>query len=317
MDGQRLDEIAKRFAAAGSRRGMLRLLLVGGAGGVLALRGARGIALAQRCRVDDLSGFEVCRSDDNRTVTYRSGSSWIRFHAFHNRGPFWDEESGGDIRTNGPDYEAARIDVRYFVGDGQICSAENHWDDERNDDQMSSYGDAGLFGTKAIRVVVLCRAQWNGRRISGTVWAGDECFDVGSDPLPVGYPDDWPPLEFVPPPEIIIEPRGLTLYSRPERPTARARVRIRNTYEVDKEVTVGPIEITDPGGSPETGPIGTFENTEGTFTLPPGGEQLIEVTFIGTGFVGSAFARMPVSRDGGTTFVFVEGTNLQVAVDEG
>jgi hypothetical protein len=60
---------------------------------------------------------------------------------------------------------------------------------------MDEYEEGAGLGEAYIQVVSLCRVQWHGRRVSGVVSAGEDCWDVGTvQPWPDGYPADWPPL---------------------------------------------------------------------------------------------------------------------------
>lgn len=192
MNGERFDTIVTRLAARGTRRGMLRLL--GGiAGGVLTPR--RPVLAQMTCSDDLASGFEVCRSEDNSTVVYRSGSDTLRCHVFRRTSWWGNVEYGGEITTDGEDFIAAQVDVRYF-GEAvqQTCSALSSWDADTYDDYLDSYKESYFWGDAPSYLKVLCRAQWHKKRIKATVWRGTECYDVGAEPLPEDYPDDWPPL---------------------------------------------------------------------------------------------------------------------------
>jgi hypothetical protein len=258
-------------------------------------------------------------SDDGSTVEYRSGDSWITFQSYVSR--FSQNRSGARIDAHGVKFEAARIDCRYFnfVHVGPICEVTSGWDDDRDDWEVVEHHTAGWFNEGMERVMCLCRAQWNGKRIRGTVISGIEC-DGSFEPLPEGYPDDWPPIQPTPPGEVTAEPSSLTLTARPDQPTASRNIRIRNSHAVAKEISVGPVRVTDDGSLPGSGPLGTFDNTNETltFTLPSGGERLYEVSFTGEVFNGpgifqTARALVPISVDGGSFSVRLQGKIAQVA----
>jgi hypothetical protein len=278
-------------------------------------RGEReGAVFALTCMQDFPSGFERCESDDGSKIVFRSGPSSITFRAFKSSFlGYW--KMGAEITTDGPDFEAAQIDSRYYFPTvGQVCTAISDSDSDTNDNHVDEY-ESGLFSEQPVRVVSLCRVQWNGRRIAGIVSKGQECFAIGVEPFPSGFPEDWPPLDQPDPVgAITINPRTLSLISRPERPTGTKSLRITNTHAVPKVVTVGEAEVGDQGGG---GPIvsvnGTFSNPSGDFTIPGnGGSVQIAVSFTGQSGFGSIEARIPISWDGQLVNVSVTGTILQV-----
>lgn len=261
------------------------------------------------CEFDPASGFEVCRSEDGSRIEYRSGDDKIVFKTFFSN-YFLGWEMGVRIDTDGPDFQAARIDSRYYyTAFAQTCAPDSDSDEDFNDDDLKESSSGTFLSEKPIRLQALCRAQWKGRRIAGIVTRGSPCFDVAPDPLPEGFPEDWPPLPV--PGQILIDPGSLLLFSRPERPTATARITIRNTHDDTREVTVGAIEK-----KPQQGPVasaqGTFGNTTGQFSMPPGSAIQIAVSYTGQSGFGTVEAELPVSFDGGTRRVPVTGRNLEV-----
>lgn len=278
-------------------------------------RGERStMAFALTC-FDDPSGFERCESDDGKQLIFHSGPSSISFKAFRSSSwGYW--KAGAEISTHGPAFEAARIDSRYFFPVyGQVCGTIADSDSDTNDDFMDEY-EWGLFDESPMRVVSLCRAQWNGRRITGLVSAGKECFAINVQPFPDGYPADWPPLgPSGPIGSVSVIPRSLSFGSRPERPTVTKSILISNSHIESKVVTVGSVEASELPGDASNNfapPSGTFSNTSGEFTVPPNGSVQITVSFTGISGIGSIEGRLPISWDGQLVNVSLTGTLLQV-----
>lgn len=275
-------------------------------------RGDRNIEVfALNCTDDFPSGFERCESDDGKKIIFRSGPSSITFRAFRSSNwGYW--KAGAEITTQGPDFEAAQIDSRYFFpAHGQVCATISDSDSDTNDDFLDEY-EWGLFSESPKRVVSLCRVQWNGRRIAGIVSVGTECFASDVEPFPDGYPEDWPPLGPTDPiGSVSVSPRALSFGSRPERPTVTKSVLISNSHAVPKVVTVDNVEVSDPsiGTVPA---FGTFANTIGEFTVPPNGSVQIAISFTGISGFGSIEGRLPISWDGQLVNVSLTGMLLQV-----
>jgi hypothetical protein len=261
------------------------------------------------CEFDPASGFQICRSEDGSRIEYRSGDDKIVFKTFFsNYLVGW--KMGVRIDTDGPDFQAARIDSRYYyTALAQTCAPDSDSDEDFNDDDLEESSSGTFLSEKPIRLQALCRAQWKGRRIAGIVTRGAPCLDVAPNPLPEGFPDNWPPLPV--PGEILIDPASLLLLSRPERPTATARITIRNTHDDAREVTVGVI-----AKKPQQGPVasaqGTFGNTTGQFSMLPGSAIQIAVSYTGQSGFGTVEGELPVSFDGGTRRVPVTGRTLEV-----
>lgn len=273
-----------------------------------------GTVFALTCSTDFPSGFERCESDDGAKIVFRSGSSSITFQTFRSSFlGYW--KLGSKITTEGPDFERAQIDSRYYLpAVGQVCSTISDFDADQNDDHVDEY-ESGLFAEEPKRVVSLCRAQWNGRRIAGIVSKGTECFAVGVEPFPSGFPEDWPaPEQPDPMGAITITPRMLSLTSRPERPTGSGSLRITNTHGVAKTVTVSEAQLTGQNGPLSTTPhVGVFSNPSGTFAVPGNGGSLqIEVSFTGQSGFGTLEAQITINWDGQAVIVPVTGTILQI-----
>lgn len=278
---------------------------------------------ALACEFDPASGFQICRSEDGSRIEYRSGDDKIVFKTFFSNYLLgW--KMGVRIDTDGPDFQAARIDSRYYyTAFAQTCAPDSDSDEDFNDEDLEESSVGIFLSEKPIWLQALCRAQWKGRRIDGILTRGDPsaCDIVAPDPLPEGFPDNWPPPPV--PGEILIDPASLLLVSRPERPTATARITIRNTHDDTREVTVGAI-----AKKPQQGPVdplqpgpvaslaqGTFGNTTGQFSMLPGSAIQIAVSYTGQSGFGTVEAELPISFDGSTRRrVPVTGRNLAVLV---
>jgi hypothetical protein len=153
-------------------------------------------------------GWQVCRSDDGSLLTFTlpNGTQSISFRSFRESSFFGSRwKIGTKIETSNLNFIRAIINSRYYhrvEGEhdtGQTCAVARYDSDQDSTSwSMDEYEEGyGLFADASyIKVESLCRVQWHGRRFSGVVSTGEDCWDVGTvQPWPMGYPADWPPLE--------------------------------------------------------------------------------------------------------------------------
>ena len=267
------------------------------------------------CQSDPDTGFERCADDNGRRVTYRrSDGSTIRMEVWlDSTFGFWS--AGGEIATNGLDFVAARIHgVRFFTPVGPTCAADNpKVENGANDDELDQSDWGTPLSEKPRRYLAAFQVQWGNRRFVEILSTESDCLVVGQVPLPEEFPDDWPPLEPDPVPgRLTVGPRRVTINDRPGGGPSVARIRIGNTHDQPREVTVGPIEPR-----PHQGPLlpsarGRFTNQSGVLTVPANGSVETVVRFDGTGGFGSLQARLEISGDGQRFPVTVTGHVLQV-----
>lgn len=274
---------------------------------------------------EDFSGLEFCQSDDGKMQTYTDGDASIMFRSYRDSGWVYSE-MGTEITTIGLNFEAANINSRYY-GEAfqQTCDVYKYDDDsDFNDNYLDEY--EWFIGSPLIRVESLCRVQWNGRRFSGVVSAGNECFQTGTpQPWPIDiWPDNWPPLS-VPDPiqSLSIFPRSLTFISKPSSPIVTKFVTINSTHTSPVTVTIGQaiMEADSPEDAtiferPTFGgvPKGTFSNVSGQLTIPPNGNIQIGITFSGESGLGSIFGSLPITWDSGQVDITLKGTLVQEAL---
>ena len=267
----------------------------------------------------DFTGLDVCVSDDGRQRTYSDGMASLSFKSFKNSSWFWT--MGTEIKTYGGNFEAAVINSRYYgQAYAQTCSVEYDDDSATNSKKLEEY-DWGVFAPQPKKVESLCRVQWNGRRISGVVSAGDDCFVVGSVfPWPEGYPEDWPPLVPPDPPGTLsIRPTSLSFTSRPSSPSITKSITITSSFPGPVSVTVeDAIVTTPPADPPPTGtisfggePKGEFSNLSGQLNIQPNTSIQIPVTFTGESGLGSITGSLRILWNQGQFRVGLLGTLVQ------
>lgn len=272
----------------------------------------------------DYTGLENCVSDDGSLRTYSDGNASLSFRAYKESTlNYW--EMGTEIKTIGINFEAAIINSRYFgEAYAQTCAVQKYDEDsDTNDNYLDEY-EWGFFAPQPKRIESLCRVQWNDRRISGIVSAGDECFVVGSvQPWPEGWPEGWPPINVPDPVESIgVQPRSLTFTSRPSRPSVTKTVTITSTFTTPITVTVEDATVDQsPSDSsvfdaPSFGGVlsGEFENVSGQLTIPPNGSVNIEVTFTGLSGIGSIRGSLRLVWDSGQFTVGLLGRLVEESV---
>ena len=171
------------------------------------VRSSRGIVISEpptsgftspralSCYTDE-RGWQVCRSDDGSLLkfTLPNGTQSISFESFMES--FWlvGWKAGARIETHNLNFIAADITSRYyFRAEAQTCAPVIGYDDDATSWSMEE-SEEGFGAEEPIRVESLCRVQWHGRRFSGVVSTGEDCFGVGVQPWPDGYPAHWPPL---------------------------------------------------------------------------------------------------------------------------
>lgn len=275
---------------------------------------APSVSLANTWLPDPDTGFERCADDNGRRVTYRrSDGSLVRMEIWlDSTFGFWS--AGGEIVTNGLDFVAARIHgVRFFTAVGPTCAADNpKVENGQNDDELEQSDWGTPISEKPRRYLAAFQVQWGNRRFLEILSTGSDCAVVGPVPLPVEFPDDWPPLESDPVPgRLTVGPRRVAINDRLGGGPSEARIRISNTHDQPREVTVRPIEPL-----PNPGPFlplvrGTFTNTPGVLTVPANGSVETVVRFEGTGGFGSLQARLELAGDGELFPVTVTGHVLQ------
>ena len=127
------------------------------------------------------------------------------------------------------------------------------------------------------------------------------------------FPDDWPPLETDPVPgRLTVGPRRLTINDRLGGGPSEARIRISNTHDDPREVTVGSIEPLPHQGPFAPSARGTFTNLSGAITVPANDSVETVVRFEGAGGFGNLQARLEISGDGQLFRITVTGHVLQV-----
>jgi hypothetical protein len=272
----------------------------------------------------DYTGLERCESDDGSLRTYSDGTASMSFRAYkESTGPYW--EMGAEIKTFGLNFEAAIINSCY-LGEAyaQTCAVwKTDSDSDTNDNDLDEY-EWGIFAPQPARVVSLCRAQWNGRRINGVVSAGNPCFVVDAGcTWPEGWPEDWPPLDEPEPPGTIgVRPRSLTFVSRPSRPSVTKAITLSSSFPTPVTVTVEEATVNTPPTTPSPldpptlgGPLaGEFSNVSGQFTIPPNGSLNIPVTFTGQSGFGSIPGSLRVLWSSGQLTVGLLGTLVEEAI---
>jgi len=239
---------------------------------------------------EDSSGLEVCVSDDGRERTYSDGDASITFRSYRDTTLWVYHEIGTKITTRRKNFDAANIFSRYYGNFyAQTCGVVDTGDGSAtNDNDLDEY-EWWINSPSLERVESLCRVQWNGRRISGVVSIGQECFTVGTiPPWPEGYPENWPPLN---PPEpnpvqtIEIRPGVLEFHTRTSRPTATKALVLTSTFINPITVTVEDAVTEETPADPNlavipTTPTGQFNNVSGQFNIPPNGSVQVDVTFL-------------------------------------
>lgn len=254
----------------------------------------------------DFSGLEICLSDDGSLQTVSDGIASMSFRSYkENSWGIW--EMGTKIMTFGQNFEAAIINSRYIgEGYGQTCGVEYGQDSDTQDNFLDEY-EWGIFAPQPKRVMSLCRVQWNDRRISGVVSAGEECFIVDTvQPWPEGWPEDWPPLNQPNPIETIgVRPTSLEFTSRPSRPEVTKTITVASTFLSPKTVTVENAVTDGTPANPNTfvqpnlggTPVGEFSNISGQLTIPPNSSLNIPVTFTGESGLGSISGSLRIRWD--------------------
>jgi hypothetical protein len=269
----------------------------------------------------DFTGLEVCVSDDGRLRTYSDGTASVSFKAYKkSTWKYW--EMGTEIKTFGGNFEAADIHSRYYgQAYGQTCAIQKYDDDADSNDNFMEESEWGILAPQPIRVESLCRVQWNGRRISGVVSAGGECFLVGSViPWPEGYPEDWPPLNPPDPPgSLSIRPTSLSFTSRPSSPSLTKSISITSSFPGPVNVTVEDAILTTPPADPSPvgeisfggEPSGEFSNLSGQFNIQPNTTLQIPVTFTGESGLGSLTGSLRIVWDQGQVNIGLLGTLVE------
>lgn len=274
---------------------------------------------------EDFSGLEFCQSDDGKKQTYTDGEVSIEFKSYRDSGWLYSE-MGTEISTYGLNFEAAKINSRYFGEAFQQTCAVHKYDDDSdfNDNYLDEY--EWFIGRPLIRVESLCRVQWNGRRFSGIVSAGNQCFITGTiQPWPIDiWPADWPPLSQPDPIEsIAIFPRNITFISKPSFPSVTKFITLNSTHSSPVTVTIGEAMIdTSSPDEPATFelptfggvPTGSFSNVSGQLTIPPNGSIKIGVTFSGESGLGSVPGNLRITWDSGEVDIALKGTLVQEAL---
>jgi hypothetical protein len=268
----------------------------------------------------DFTGLENCVSDDGRLRTYSDGMASISFKSYKDSTwKYW--EMGTEIKASGGNFEAAVINSRYYgQAYGQTCMIQDYDDDSDTNDNYLEESEWGIFAPQPIRVESLCRVQWNGRRISGVVSAGGDCFVVSSVvPWPEGWPEDWPPLDTPPAGSLAIRPTSLSFTSRPSRPSSTKSITITSSFPGPVSVTVEDAIVTTPPtdpspiGRPSFGgePIGEFSNLSGQFNIQPNTSLQIPVTFTGESGLGSITGSLRIVWDQGQVRIGLLGTLVE------
>jgi hypothetical protein len=281
-------------------------------------------ALALTC-FQDASGLQICQSDDGRLRTYTDGSASMSFRSYREKSwwGYWD--MGTEIKTSGSNFEAAIINSRYY-GEAlaQTCSIIYDQDSDANDNYLEeSESGFGPLAAQPTRVESLCRVQWNGRRISGVVSAGNTCFVVGGvQPWPDGYPADWPPLSQPDPVETIgVQPASLEFISRPSSPSTTKTVTVKSSFLSPVTVTVEDATVDTSPSTPdpfEPPPLGgalsgEFSNVSGQFTIPPNGSMNVPVTFTGESGFGTIPGSLRITWNSGQRTVSLLGRLVEEA----
>jgi len=270
---------------------------------------------------DDLSGFERCEDENGKSVTFGDDTGWIRFRAYRKSNwLYWS--MGAEIDTFGPDFEAAIINSRYYQEFyAQVCVVQKYdSDSDSNDDFLDEY-EWGINAPQPIRVEALCRAQWQGKRISAVVSAGAPCFAQGVNPWPDGWPTTWPPTDPNPNPigSMDARPRSLRFLARIGQLSVTKSFQITNTHDTPKSVTID-APIVDPVQAPQgpTTPLGgitrgEFTAVSGQITVPANSVMNIPVTFTSISGLGPVTGRIRVVLDGGMANISLSGRALEVA----
>lgn len=271
---------------------------------------------------EDFSGLEICESDDGSLRTYSDDKVSMSFRSYkENTWGYW--EMGTEIKTFGLNFEAAIINSRYIgPAYAQVCAVEYGQDSDANDNYLDEY-EWGFFSAQPTRIESLCQVQWNDRRISGVVSAGSQCFTIGVEPWPTGWPEDWPPLDVPDPIETIrVRPTFLAFTSRPSRPSVTKTITLTSSFLNPVTVTVEDATVntspTDPTPfePPNLGGVasGEFSNVSGQLTIPPNGSVNIEVTFTGESGLGSVPGSLRVGWNSGQVTIGLLGTLMEEAV---
>jgi hypothetical protein len=280
--------------------------------------GVIGVATHATTCSDHQSGLEICRSDDGGSITYSDGESSISFSSYKESNWYGYWEMVTEIKTTGLNFQAAIINSRYIGrAVNQVCAVmKTDHDEDFNDNYVDEY-EWGIFAEQPTRVESLSRAQWNNKRISGITSAGSECFTIGVEPFPDGYPDNWPALDG---PEttgtVIIQPNLVNFTTKVlNRPVTKS-INLRNTYDRVIQVTVENA-ITNPTNSnpADLGGLltGSFSNISGSFSIPSGGNINVGVTFNGERGLGTITGRLGIAWEGIQRNISLSGIIIQVS----
>jgi hypothetical protein len=191
---------------------------------------------------------------------------------------------GCSLGTPGTQFVRAQINSRYyFTAHAQTCAPIYDQDRGSNDDYM----DESEWGTRSVserphRIESLCRVQWHDHRFTGVVSTGDDCYPVGVEPWPEGYPEDWPPLDGgpePPPPAVTVSPQQLTFAPSVTTPQSSHYVLVTNPFDNGVAIDVSDAALDPNPGTPLPNP---FSNVAGHFTIPARGVFSIQALFDGS-----------------------------------